>query len=345
MPIGSIFPVADLIARNASIQMGKIGYEGLRQKGELIEINNRVIFRPDLDNKLQPIDTYIIDTSVDREGCMLRYEPPMTIDGIVPDGAYIISVDPIGQNTSGGKSFTSIVVMKTPLYAGAFGTEKIVATYKGRNNENPQGFVHELLMKLSSYYNAKISFENDRDGGILQYFNRKGQLSRLMSKPEMTMSKYIPNSKTLLREYGHSMATERHRRIGEDLLLEWLLKRHPDKKLTDEETGETIERLGKRNLDMLEDRALIEELIAYNRDGNFDTVMALIGAIIQLNEHFNDDLLEERQLYSRSDVSDFLTELYVGLYGTKQEKYELAYSKEHKKNKNNKIGTDNDIYD
>lgn len=219
-PKGAVFPVADLIARDATIKMSNIGYEGLRVAGELVEVGSKVVFRPDLEGKLEPIDTYIINSAANREGCLLRYEAPLTINGLIPEGAYLISVDPIGQNTSGGKSLTSIIVMKTPKFSNVLGPEKIVATYRGRNNENPQGYVHELLMKLSTYYNAMITYENDRDGGIYQYFLRKGQLKRLMSKPAMTLDKYISGSKTNLREYGHSMGSARHKQIGENLLLE-----------------------------------------------------------------------------------------------------------------------------
>jgi hypothetical protein len=348
-PTGSIFPVADLVARDAAIRMSRLGYEGIRVKGELIEINERIVFRPDLEGKLQALDEYII-TDQNREGCLIRYEAPLTIDGRIPEGAYIISVDPIGQNTSSGKSLTSIIVMKTPQYESIMGNEKIVATYKGRKADNPQGYVHELLMKLSIYYNAKITFENDRDGGILQYFIRKGQLARLMSKPEMTLSKYIPNSKTLLREYGHSMASDRHKRIGEDLLLEWLLKRHKSKKLvgSDNDGNATVyDVVGKRNLDMLEDRAIIEELISYNREGNFDSAMALMGAIIQLNEHYNEDFIEREQ-YDRSEISSFLVDLYVNKYGTNEDKYKSNLKKANKKDRlGGKISTPDDyeLYD
>ena len=326
---GTVFPLADLLARKAYIESQKYSYSLFRTAGELIESNGTVTFRPDLEGKLKPLDEFVIDT-LDREGCVLRYEAPMKINGYVPNNAYIISVDPIGQNTVGGKSLTSIIVMKTPMYLNELGSEKIVMTYRGRNEINPQGYVHDLLLKMSKYYNAKITFENDRDGGILQYFLRKGEVARLMSKPELTVSKYMPNSKTLLREYGHSMATERHKRIGEDLTYEWLLKRIPDKKVVDSD-GRVIEIKGLRNIDLIEDRALLEELIAYRREGNFDVVMALMGAVIQLNEHYNEDILESKRQIA-NDVSSFWYELYLNKYGSEKDKYmhNINKSKENK---------------
>jgi hypothetical protein len=86
---------------------------------------------------------------------------------------------------------------------------------------------------------------------------------------------------------------------------------------------------------MLEDKAVIEELIAYNKDGNFDTVMALMGAVIQINEHFNEDFIDA----SRGDfenVSSFWKGIYVNKFGSERQKYE--YSIEKNKNQNKEIG-------
>lgn len=317
---GTIFPTAELLAVKSEIESHSRGWDKYRIAGELVEHGKNIIFKPDYEGKLFPIDTYVVD-DLNREGCLLRYEEPMKLGGVVPEGAYIISVDPIGQNTVGGKSLTSIIVMKTSKYASSFGNEKIVATYRGRHSTNPQGYVQELLVKLSKYYNAQITFENDRDGGILQYFTMTGQLSRLMSKPQMTLDRYLSsNSKTLLREYGHSMGSDRHKRIGEDLLLAWLLKRHPTRKLVNEETGEIEVIEGLRNIDCLQDRALIEDLIHYKREsGNYDVAMAMMGAIIQLNEHFNEELLKARD-ENIEDISSFWVDLYTNRYGSNYEK-------------------------
>jgi hypothetical protein len=324
---GNIFPTGDLFARYSAIKSSRLGFEAYRTAGELIEQNNVIIFRPDMDAKLRPIDTLGYDGE-DREGCVLQYEKPQRLHGKVPEGAYLISVDPIGQNTTGGKSLTSIVVMKTPRYSPQFGPEKIVMTYRGRSATNPQGYVHQLLLKMSKYYNAQITYENDRDGGILQYFMRTGNLGRLMSKPVRIMSKHLPNSKTLLREYGHSMATPRHKRIGEEYLLEWLLARRPTKEIINED-GRIIREEGLRNLDVLEDRAILEELINYNRDDNFDVVMALMGAVIQLQERYVDTI---ESLSSLEDVSDFWDETFTNLYGSEQDRYDIRKKKFNNRN-------------
>jgi len=42
-----------------------------------------------------------------------------------------------------------------------------------------------------------------------------------------------------------------------------------------------------RNLDKLRDIFLIDQLIAFNLEGNFDAVMAFMGCIIGINETYN----------------------------------------------------------
>ena len=306
---GSRFQTEDLIERQNQIMQGRLGFVGLRMPGELIERDGMIDFIPK-PNELYPISTTAFSQE-EKEGCLLRYEAPMKIRGVVPDDAYIISVDPIGQNTDSGKSMTAIVVFKTNKYAEQIGDEKIVATYYGRKKINPQGYVHQLLYKLSRYYNAKITFENDRDGGILSFFLRRGELHRLLTPPVLTMEKHLPGTKTNLREFGHSMATPRHKQIGEDLLYEWLDKRGVNKIYYDTESGEKIKIEGLRNVDCIEDQLMIEQLINYDRHGNYDLAMALMGIMVQLKEWYDNSDDED---FGEEGISDELGKWYKGRY-------------------------------
>jgi hypothetical protein len=277
--------------------------------GELVEREGIIEFIPK-PNDLYPVVTTAFNQE-EKEGCLVRYEAPMKIRGMIPEDAYLISVDPIGMNTESGKSMTAIVVFKTSKYAEQLGNEKIVATYYGRKKINPQGYVHQLLVKLSKYYNAKITFENDRDGGILSFFLRRGELDRLLTPPVLTMEKHLPGTKTNLRQFGHSMATPRHKQIGEDLLYEWLDKRGINKIYYDTESGEKVKIEGIRNVDCLEDQLLIEQLINYDRNGNYDLVMALMGIMVQLKEWYDD---ENDDLVADDDISDELGKWYKYRY-------------------------------
>lgn len=302
---GSVFNTADLIARRNIVKTSKGGFSKFRMPGELIEANNEVTFKPDIEGKFEPITTADIDLT-NREGCLLIYEQPRLVHGVVPDGAYIITVDPIGKNTSGGTSLNSVIVMKTPKHEHLIGHERIVATYHGRKSIRPLDYLHTLLMKLSKYYNAQISYENDQDGGILNYFVARNALDRLMPIPMMVTKKHMPNSKTLLREFGHSMSSERHKSIGEMYVNEWLDFRHKSKTGVDH-NNEVVTEAGLRNLDLIEDEFLLESLINYNREGNFDAVLSLMGGIIQFKERYEP---ESVQIYDREHVSEVNQQLF-----------------------------------
>lgn len=318
---GSVFQTEDLVARQNEILLSKAGFENLRMPGELVEQRGILDFIP--KPNLVPITTMAVSNS-EKEGCLVRYEPPIRMKGKIPDGAYMIAVDPIGLNTSTGKSLSSVIVFKTSKYVSWMGEEKIVATYYGRKAVNPQKYVHRLLMKLSKYYNAKITFENDRDGGIEQYFLRKGELDRLMSFPTSTVEKYIAGSKTRFRRFGHSMASSRHKQIGEDLLYEWLDKRGAKSVHLDMESGETVITDSVRNLDRLEDALLIEQLILYDRVGNYDAVMAMMGVVVQMKEWFDEELQEVEE---DDSISSQLNEWYHDNYGSSYDKYQYKKDK------------------
>jgi hypothetical protein len=295
------FNSADLISRLNKVRMEPGGFSKFRTPGKLIEYSNgNIVFEP--DDTLNPIINMNYDVN-NREGCLLMYEKPLTIDNNIPEGAYIISVDPIANNNSGGKSLNAVIVFKTGKYSHKLGQEQIVATYYGRPDIRPLDYLYKLLIKLSKYYNAKITFENDRDGGILKHFTYTGNLHRLMSSPLMVTKKYLPTSKTALREFGHSMGNDKLKSIGEAYLNEWLDFRHPSKNVLNISKNEVVKVEGKRNLDFLFDEMIIDELVNYNRQGNFDAVMAMFGIMIQLEDKYamNGGLLYDDSYMSKMD--------------------------------------------
>lgn len=306
---GSVFNVTDLLIRRNEIKTSRGGFDKLRTAGELYESSDGTVgFKPDIEGLFTPITSFSYDRS-NREGCLLIYEHPRGVYGSIPEDAYIITVDTIGKDTDGGESLNAVIVLKTPKYSGYIGKEKIVATYFGRRKVKPLSNLHTLLYKLSKYYNAQITFENDQDGGVLNYFASRNMLNRLMPSPMMVTKKHIPTSKTLLREFGHSMSSDRHKSFGEQYTNEWLDYRHGGNMAVDSNDN-AVRQEGIRNLDLLEDEFIIESLINYNRKGNYDAVLALMGGIIQFQERFLDqDFKNDPKDYS-DKMTDQLMEYY-----------------------------------
>jgi hypothetical protein len=118
------------------------------------------------------------------------------------------------------------------------------------------------------------------------------------------------------------MSTVRHKQIGEDLLYEWLDLRGSNITYYDDEDGEKTIETGLRNVDRLEDQLLIDQLINYERGGNYDLVMAMMGIVMQLKEWYDP---EDTDPYEENSISDQLNKWKIKKYGSYEDK--LEYNK------------------
>ena len=126
---------------------------------------------------------------------------------------------------------------------------------------------------------------------VVSYFRRRKKLKLLAAQPDAVISKNIKNS-TVSRVYGIHMV-DKLKDAGEKYLKAWLL--------TERDTDE----FGKKilNLDTITDIGLLQELIAYNRNGNFDRVMAFMMIMFQLEEDV------EGKIYGKNMQSQVATQL------------------------------------
>lgn len=269
------FPIAELRAQKAHILAN--GLENLGTTGTLSRTAEGVIvFNPDF--KLRPVNRYPHNNRKVREGqdnddisgAIVMYEPPYKDynTGKVPSGLYIVCNDPYGQNKSEGSSSlgATYVIKRTNRFSQP--DDIIVASWVGRPAS--QDDYNRKLFLLAEYYNAKIGFENDR-GEVIPYAKRFKRLHFLQEQFEMLHKKELMS--TVQREYGMHMTGPRKAQ-GEVYIKDWLL------------TPRGVDVAGnlKLNLHHIYDVALIEELIKYNREGNFDRVMALMIGMFHLKE-------------------------------------------------------------
>lgn len=282
---GNTFPTADIEARlERLLTTDDLRY--LSTVGTLAESEGEILFRPDVERKYQPIDRFPHPHNMkNREGALVIYEQPRKIHGAIPYGAYIVSVDPIGEDSNGGESLIAVYVIKTGRYPLEIGYDEVVAQYVGRPSIDPIDFQNSIVYKLGKYYNALVTHENDRSGSeIRTFFLEKNSFEMLLKPPSDIVEQAIPNSKTNLRKSGHSMSSERMKELGEMYLNRWLKKRRGM-----DGDGNSI-----TNLDLIRDVALLQELQNYNRYGNFDRVMALMGAILQLRQLESNEIRDSK---------------------------------------------------
>lgn len=291
---GNVFPTGEIYERLTTVRMNTSGIAPF-MKGLLVEVEKGVKFKPDLENDLQPMDYFPLrgnETMRELKGCVMQYYAPQKIQGEVPDGAYIIGLDPYAVEgsvkISKGTSLGCAYVMRTRKYWKEMGQPEVIcAAYIGRE-ERSDDFLYNVY-KLAKYYNAKIFFENDR-GNVKQYFQKKKALHYLAETPGNVIEKHLSStSTTLSRRYGYSMSNLKFKEDAIQYVIDWVLE-------------ERVEGEGTRNLDMIIDIALLEEMIRFNFDGgNFDRVMALVGCILGLEEY----KIVDRQV--RKDQSTFWT--------------------------------------
>ena len=279
---GNILPIGALEAQRANVIMDrnrKLYYT----VGELIfdsKAPRGIRFKADLDCKLKPIMEYPTPKNQDVEGALIVYEPPIEelVNGkVVVPNIYILGVDPVDADTQGvGLSLTSIHVLKAPRDIQRWGGNELVASFIGRPYMG-RDYSNEIMEKLAMWYGGHdrmISFE--RGGNVKEYFQKKSKLNLLMTQPKTILSyKSGETSKVLL--YGTPLKSFEQKYEAIAYLRDWLLEEYATK-----DDGTIV-----RNLNLIRDTRLLEEMIAFDFEGNFDSTLAFAECIIGLKEKYN----------------------------------------------------------
>ena len=311
---GSVFPVAELTARLAQLETDP-SYSLIPKKVELYFSSESpqtggVDYNIDVNNKLTSIDTFPHTESSSKEGCVVIYEFPQVIGDKVPPDAYIIGHDPYASDSEFGKSLASIYVLKTKKYFSTIGHSEVVASYVGRPYEGRK-VVNEILYKLSLFYGgAKIYFEN-AVGNVKEYFEKIGRLDLLAFQPQTILSKKASYSSSAPLIYGYPMSNGTIKREVISYVRDFLIQEH-----SRDSSGNII-----RNLDRIWDKGLLQELIAFNFDGNFDRVMGFAGTIIGLNETHNEFSNSEAKEQSIDQLTKWLSNTKLFKHSLQQQTF------------------------
>lgn len=222
----------------------------------------KVVAEPILDGSAHPIYRMKPET-ISMKGCPVIYEYP----AVKPErGAYKIGYDPYRQ--ANGTSLAAVYVFKT-IIIGETTKRVIVAEYIGRPEEADD--VNYIARLFAELYNTTIMHENEVTH-VKDYFRRRKQLHYLAYQPDEVIKKNVKNSK-VNRVYGCHMV-DQLKDAGEKYIKDWLTQ-----VIDFDENGKPI-----INLTRIYSIGLLEELIAYNRKGNFDRVMALMQVMFQDQE-------------------------------------------------------------
>jgi hypothetical protein len=284
------FPVVELKAQLEKVKAEKLQFK----KGTPVTLyyeGQNCKAKPILDGSAQPIISYK-DLPFDKKGCIMVYEHPVPD---APKGLYKIGYDPIRQDD--GTSLAAIIVYKG-VHIGTTFHDIVVAEYIGRLDSADD--IDHIAEKLADFYNTTIMHENEVTG-VKNYFRRIKRLGLLAAQPDLVISKNVKSSR-VARVYGCHM-TVQLKDAGERYVKEWLLKI-----LNYDENGDPI-----RVIDTIYSIRLLEELIAYHRDGNFDLCSALFMCMFQVQEEELDKQYDsKKENQSAQKLIAMRTKMYGG---------------------------------
>ena len=217
-----------------------------------------------------PITNFPLKNSDQKDAPVVIYEFPIENP---PYGLYVAGVDPYRQGQSAYSSSLGAVYIYKRMHdiTGEKYQDMFVASYCARPDNKDHW--NEQARYLIKYYNARALCEND-DISFIEYMKAKGDAHYLERQPDWL--KEIVPATTVRRDFGIHRSSQK--------IIDYLhvcLKKYMEEPILVEkdDNGSVIrEVLG---VTKIFDPVLLEEIIQYNDQGNFDRIIAAELAIAQ----------------------------------------------------------------
>lgn len=253
----AFFPVTALTERLQQLDIDVHSFDDVYIGKLVMGKNGEVEFKPTSD---EPIRKYGVEN--DTPGAIEIFElPEKDRSGKVLNTRYIIGHDPVDNDQAESSSLSSTFVLD-------LWTDKIVAEYTGRQAFAEDNF--EIVRLLCLFYNAKCLYESNKKG-IYAYFAKMNCTHLLADTPEYLRDKQMIKYSSFGSNQKGVNATAAINNYANGLIRDWLMK--PVTMIT---TIDGVEQeVVTQNLFFLRNRALIEELIAFNPEINVDRIRAL----------------------------------------------------------------------
>ena len=210
-----------------------------------------------------PISNFPLKSTDQKDAPVVIYEFPVENPAY---GLYVAGVDPYRQGKSAYSSSLGSVYIYKRMHtiSGEKYQDMFVASYCARPDKKETW--EEQARYLIKYYNARTLCEND-EISFIDYMISKGDAHYLERQPDW-LKEIVPNT-TVRRDYGIHRSAEKIRDF-----LHGCLKKYTEEVVHTEkdEDGNTISET--KGMSKVFDPVLLEEMIQYNEDGNFDRIIA-----------------------------------------------------------------------
>jgi len=210
-----------------------------------------------------PISSFPLKNTDLKDAPIMIYEFPVSDP---PYGLYVAGVDPYRQGKAAySTSLGSVYIYKrmTSITSEKY-QDMFVASYCARPDDKKTW--EEQARYLIKYYNARTLCEND-EISFIDYMVSKGDAHYLEKQPEW-LKEIVPNT-TVRRDYGIHRSAEKIRDF-----LHGCLKKYTEEVIHTEKNEEGIVTSETKGMSKILDAVLLEEMIQYNEDGNFDRIIA-----------------------------------------------------------------------
>lgn len=216
----------------------------------------------------QPISSFPLKNSDLKDAPVIIYEFPMEAP---PYGLYVAGVDPYRQGKSAYSSSLGSVYIYKRMHAisGEKYQDMFVASYTARPDKKETW--EEQARLLIKYYNARALCEND-EISFIDYMIAKGDAHYLERQPDW-LKEIVPNT-TVRRDYGIHRSAEKIRSF-----LHGCLKKYSEEVMHVEKDDDGNITSETKGMVKIFDPVLLEEMIQYNEEGNFDRIIAAELAI------------------------------------------------------------------
>lgn len=263
----NMFPVTTLTERLVQLDTNPNELDSIKVGSLEFDKSGKLSFIPTSAKPIRHFPTK--DNKV--HGAIEFYQMP-EIDkstGEVYKNRYILGHDPVDNDVAETMSLSSTFVLD-------LWTDKIVAEYTGRQDYADENY--EICRRLCLFYSGKVNYENNKKG-LFAYFSKMNCTYLLTDVLNFLRDKQMIKAVGYGNTSKGTVATASINSYAQELIRRWLVKPVPAIKEVDGEEKE----VSIPNLYHIQSRALLQELISFNSEGNFDRVSSL-GMLMLLRE-------------------------------------------------------------
>lgn len=274
------------------------------------------VIKHEFTDKL-PITNFPLKNSDNKDAPVVIYEFPIESPAY---GLYVAGVDPYRQGQSAYSSSLGAVYVYKRMHdiTGEKYQDMFVASYCARP-DNKETW-NEQARFLIKYYNARTLCEND-DISFIEYMKSKGDAHLLERQPDWL--KEIVPATTVRRDYGIHRSSQK--------IIDYLhtcLKKYMEEAIYVEKDDNGVVIKETLGVNKIFDPVLLEEIIQYNDQGNFDRIIAAELAIAQAMKM--DPIMgkasgsgDERvkSMFSKKQGNILFTDSRAGMFGKSPNRY------------------------